>query len=58
MRESYRDRLTRDIDRLAAWFQDGRISLATSHALPLADFQEAMRIVVARESMGRVVVVP
>ncbi len=58
VRESYRDRLTRDIDRLAAWFQDGRISLATSHALPLADFQEAMRIVVARESMGRVVVVP
>ncbi len=58
VRERYVGRMTKDIDQLIAWFQAGKISLATSHRFPLEDFQEAMRTVVERKSLGRVVVIP
>ncbi|WP_416898016.1 MAG: NADPH:quinone oxidoreductase family protein [Minwuia sp.] len=58
VRYDHRDRLAADVERLTAWWREGKLSLHTSHVLPLAEFQEAMRIVTSREAMGRVVVVP
>ena len=40
--------------RLGTWYEQGRIKLRTSHRFPLEQFQEAMRVVLGRESIGRV----
>ena len=58
VRYDHRDHLAADVERLTGWWREGKLSLHTSHVLPLEDFQEAMRIVTSREAMGRVVVVP
>jgi NADPH2:quinone reductase len=58
VRYQYMDRLGRDVKQLCQWYQEGRISLATSHAFPLEQFQDAMQVVLERRSLGRVVVLP
>jgi NADPH2:quinone reductase len=58
VRYQYRDRLSRDVQQLCQWYQEGRISLATSHTFPLEQFQDAMQVVLERRSLGRVVVLP
>ena len=58
VRYQYADMLKADVDRMIGWWREGRLSLHTSHKVPLDNFQEAMRLVTARETMGRVVVVP
>lgn len=58
VRYEHRARLAADVEKLTGWWREGRLSLHTSHVLPLEDFQEAMKIVTSRQAMGRVVVVP
>lgn len=58
VRYEHADRLAADVERMLQWWREGRLSLHTSHVLPLEDFQEAMKIVTSRQAMGRVVVVP
>ena len=55
VRYQYVDRLTKMVAQLSQWYDEGRISLATSHSFPLEQFQEAMRVVLQRRSLGRVV---
>ena len=54
VRYQYRDRMEEMVAQLCQWYGEGRISLAFSHLLPLAQFQEAMHIVLERRSLGRV----
>ena len=42
-------------EQLCRWYDEGRISLATSHTFPLEQFQEAMQVVLERRSLGKVV---
>lgn len=55
VRYQYQDRLQADVAQLCQWYDEGRISLATSHTFPLEQFQEAMQVVLERRSLGRVV---
>lgn len=57
MREVYEDRIRALMDRLFAWFVDGRIDPVLGAAYPLARFQDAMADVLARRAIGRVAVV-
>ncbi len=55
VRYQYMDRLGSDVTQLCQWYNEGRISLATSHTFPLEQFLEAMQVVLQRRSLGRVV---
>jgi NADPH2:quinone reductase len=54
VRYQYVERLSDMISQLARWYSEGRISLTTSHTFELAQFQEAMQVVLGRASIGRV----
>jgi len=54
VRYEYTEKLQRMMARLGTWYEQGRIKLRTSHRFPLEQFQEAMRVVLGRESIGRV----
>ena len=43
------------MQQMFAWFQQGRLRPMTSHRFPLRDFRQAMETVLARRSMGKVV---
>lgn len=51
------DRARRNLDVLVGWLGAGRISPYHSHALPLAQASEALRLVVEREVIGKVLLV-
>ncbi len=55
VRYQYIDRLQGMVAQLCQWYDAGRISLATSHTFPLDQFQDAMQVVIQRQSLGRVV---
>lgn len=54
VRYQYRDLLTDMVAQMCQWYAEGRISLATSHTFPLDQFQDAMKVVTQRHSLGRV----
>jgi len=51
------DRARRNLDVLVGWLGAGRISPYHSHALPLAQATEALRLVVDRKVIGKVLLV-
>jgi NADPH2:quinone reductase len=51
------DRARRNLDVLVGWLGAGRISPHHSHALPLAQASEALRLVVERKVIGKVLLV-
>ena len=55
VRYQYIDRLQDMVAQLCQWYDAGRISLATSHTFPLDQFQDAMQVVIPRQSLRRVV---
>ena len=48
----------RNVERLAAWFSEGRIKPAVSERVPLAEAPAAMTRLLERKVKGKVVVVP
>jgi len=57
VRYEYVDRIAPMMQQLCQWFEEGKISLRTSHTFPLEQFQDAMRMVLQRRSIGRVALV-
>ncbi len=57
VRDVYAPRLHENMDRLFAWHADGRLKPRVSHTFPLERFQEAMAVVLKRQSTGRVALV-
>jgi NADPH:quinone reductase len=54
VRYEFTEKMQRMMARLGTWYEQGRINLRTSHRFPLAQFREAMEVVLGRDSIGRV----
>ena len=57
MRNEFADRMQKVLAQLFAWFEEGRLNPEVSHCFALAEFQQAMAIVLGRQSIGRVALV-
>ncbi|MEM7405017.1 MAG: NADPH:quinone oxidoreductase family protein [Pseudomonadota bacterium] len=54
VRYEYTETLQSMMAQLGAWYEAGTITLRTSHRFALADFKQAMEVVLGRSSIGRV----
>ncbi|MGV6848682.1 MAG: NADPH:quinone oxidoreductase family protein [Marinibacterium sp.] len=52
------DVLIRSLEQLLVWLEDGRLHPHISHVLPLSRADEALELLRARKSTGKIVVVP
>ncbi|MEO0994421.1 MAG: zinc-binding dehydrogenase [Pseudomonadota bacterium] len=50
--------MAESLAELIQWHAAGRITPHVSHTLPLAEANEALRLLTAREATGKVVLVP
>ncbi len=57
VRHEYGPRMQALLAQLFAWFEEGKLNPRVSDVFALADFQDAMAVVLGRLSKGRVAVV-
>jgi NADPH2:quinone reductase len=57
MRHKYAGRMRDAMAQLFDWFEAGRLNPEVSHCFALDDFQQAMAVVLGRQSIGRVALV-
>jgi NADPH2:quinone reductase len=57
VRHEYASRIKASLAQLFAWFEAGRLKPEVSHCFSLDDFQQAMAVVLGRQSTGRVALV-
>jgi NADPH2:quinone reductase len=57
MRHQFASRIKASLAQLFAWFEAGRLKPEVSHCFALDDFQQAMAVVLGRQSIGRVALV-
>ncbi len=57
VRHEYADRMREMMAQLFSWFEEGYLNPIISHTFALPDFQDAMSIVLGRQSIGRVALV-
>lgn len=54
-RYDYEDRVRALMDRLFGWLAEGKLDPVVSHVLPLDGYRDAMKLVLERKSVGKVV---
>jgi len=57
-RDRYHPNVAEAFDRMFAWTQEGKLRPTVSHRFDLADFRAAMRTVLERDAIGKVLLVP
>jgi NADPH2:quinone reductase len=52
------DKLRRSVDELLAWYEAGKLRPYVSHRLPLERSVEAIRLLIDRKALGKIVILP